>query len=213
MNDTQFGKRLKELRKKKRITQVELAEILNISKGTVAMWETGKRETSYSMLQRISKILDASIDYLLTGKDYEMEEIINEELYKSVKQKSLYNGFMDIIDLKKVQIKLHKFFEEHPGPEQRVLTIGLGAVEKSFVSELCLSDVSTEEGYLTGINICCGKEINLITQDEVLLFWIDMDELTDAILGQIDELNLNDLLYRTIIRFFENGGKLDEQCD
>ena len=38
-----FAERLKELRKENGYTQVKLAEALGLSKGTVAMWETGKR--------------------------------------------------------------------------------------------------------------------------------------------------------------------------
>lgn len=36
-----FAERLKELRKENGYTQVTLAEALGLSKGTVAMWETG----------------------------------------------------------------------------------------------------------------------------------------------------------------------------
>ena len=41
-----FPERLKQLRKEKGLTQVTLAETLGVSKGTVAMWETGKRMPS-----------------------------------------------------------------------------------------------------------------------------------------------------------------------
>ena len=34
--------RIKELRKEKGLTQVELAKALNVSKGAIAMWETRK---------------------------------------------------------------------------------------------------------------------------------------------------------------------------
>lgn len=36
-----FGERLKELRKKNGYTQVSLAIELDVSKGTIAMWEVG----------------------------------------------------------------------------------------------------------------------------------------------------------------------------
>ena len=38
-----FSERIKELRKEKGITQIELADAMGLSKGTVAMWEVGKR--------------------------------------------------------------------------------------------------------------------------------------------------------------------------
>ena len=37
-----FPERLKQLRKEKGLMQVTLAKTLGISKGTVAMWETGE---------------------------------------------------------------------------------------------------------------------------------------------------------------------------
>ena len=46
-----FADRLKTLRAEKGITQVQLAEILGVTKGTVAMWETGKREPNFETLE------------------------------------------------------------------------------------------------------------------------------------------------------------------
>ncbi|MBR3870271.1 MAG: helix-turn-helix transcriptional regulator [Clostridia bacterium] len=60
-----FAERLKELRKEKIMTQVQLAEALGVSKGTIAMWEIGKREPNFETLDRLSDIFDKRIDYIL----------------------------------------------------------------------------------------------------------------------------------------------------
>ena len=60
-----FAQRLKELRKEKNMTQVQLAEALGVSKGTVAMWEIGKREPNYETLNALSGVFDRRIDYIL----------------------------------------------------------------------------------------------------------------------------------------------------
>ena len=60
-----FAERLKELRKEKNMTQVQLAEALGVSKGTIAMWEIGKREPNFETLNRLSDIFDKRIDYIL----------------------------------------------------------------------------------------------------------------------------------------------------
>ena len=60
-----FAERLKELRKEKNLTQVQLAEALGVSKGTIAMWEIGKREPNFETLNRLSDIFDKRIDYIL----------------------------------------------------------------------------------------------------------------------------------------------------
>jgi len=60
-----FSERLKASRKEVGLTQVELANILKVSKGTVGMWETGKREPKFEAMVHLSKTLNKSVDYLL----------------------------------------------------------------------------------------------------------------------------------------------------
>lgn len=60
-----FSERIKELRKEKGITQVELAEAIGLSKGTIAMWEVGKREANFDTLDKLSDYFKVSVDYLL----------------------------------------------------------------------------------------------------------------------------------------------------
>lgn len=63
-----FRQRLPELRKRLDYTQNDLAQILNVSQSTIAMWETGKRDPSTEDLLRLSNLFKVSIDYLL-GSD------------------------------------------------------------------------------------------------------------------------------------------------
>jgi len=60
-----FSERLKASRKEVGLTQVELAEILKVSNGTVGMWETGKREPKFYAMAHLSRVLNKSVDYLL----------------------------------------------------------------------------------------------------------------------------------------------------
>lgn len=62
-----FGKRLKELRKKKRVTQKELAAMLFVSDKAVSSWEAGRTEPSLDLLVKLGEILDCSVSYLLYG--------------------------------------------------------------------------------------------------------------------------------------------------
>lgn len=81
--------RLKELRKEKGISQQKLADGLNVSRSTVAMWETQGTETDNPTLVKIAKYFDVSVDYLLgneepkenktlTKKEKEIEEILSD---------------------------------------------------------------------------------------------------------------------------------------
>ena len=51
---TEIEKKIKELRKTKKLTQVEFARIFQISNGTIAMWETDKRQPDFNMLQKLA---------------------------------------------------------------------------------------------------------------------------------------------------------------
>ena len=62
-----FADNLKTARKKRGQTQASLAESLGVSKGAVAMWETGKRQPSLEKLGEISDLLHVSTDYLIKG--------------------------------------------------------------------------------------------------------------------------------------------------
>lgn len=64
-----FGKRLRELRKDKGLTQQELADYFNVSKVTVSAWEINKQEPSIEDIKKLASILDTSTDYLLGYSD------------------------------------------------------------------------------------------------------------------------------------------------
>ena len=64
-----FAQRLKQLRAERGITQIQLAEMLEVSKGTVAMWETDQRKPSWEILFQLSDIFDRRIDYILGHTD------------------------------------------------------------------------------------------------------------------------------------------------
>ena len=57
--------RLKELRKKKGISQLKLALDLSTSQNTISRYETGEREAGYKELIAIADYFNVSIDYLL----------------------------------------------------------------------------------------------------------------------------------------------------
>jgi len=64
-----FAERLKELRKANGYTQITFATALGFSKGTVAMWETGKRTPDYEIIKKMSDMFDRRIDYILGYSD------------------------------------------------------------------------------------------------------------------------------------------------
>lgn len=73
-----FADNLKQLRKDKGLTQTQFASEFNISAGTIAMWETGKRMPDTDMLKKIAQFFNVSIDYLLDNE--KSPSITNEGL-------------------------------------------------------------------------------------------------------------------------------------
>ena len=64
-----FGKKLKELRLEKKLTQEILSKDLNVSFNTISDWELKKHEPDFDMLIKIAKYFNVSTDYLLGLED------------------------------------------------------------------------------------------------------------------------------------------------
>ena len=65
--------RLKELRKKRNISQLKLALDLNMNQNTISRYENLEREADYETLVRFADYFDVSLDYLL-GRVDEIEK-------------------------------------------------------------------------------------------------------------------------------------------
>lgn len=57
--------RLKELRKRKGLTLVELGKEVNLANNTLSQYERGIREPSISMLIKLADFFNVSVDYLI----------------------------------------------------------------------------------------------------------------------------------------------------
>lgn len=62
---------LKQIRKQRKLNQLKVAIDLNISREALSHYENGKREPSLNMLVKMSRYFNVSIDYLITGKEFE----------------------------------------------------------------------------------------------------------------------------------------------
>ncbi|KPC75514.1 helix-turn-helix domain-containing protein [Laceyella sacchari] len=64
-----FNERLIALRKAKKLSQYELADQLNFTRGQIANYEQGKRKPDIDTLKKIATFFNVSLDYL-TGGDH-----------------------------------------------------------------------------------------------------------------------------------------------
>lgn len=64
----EFHEKLQELRKRKGLTQEELAEALFVSRTAVSKWESGRGYPSIDSLKEIANYFSVTIDELLSGE-------------------------------------------------------------------------------------------------------------------------------------------------
>lgn len=84
MNDNNFGKKLKELRKLKGFTQETLAEKAEIDEKHLSRIENGKYFPTYLTLTKLLKALDTSIEE--TGLELEKVEDTKSQTYLKAMQ-------------------------------------------------------------------------------------------------------------------------------
>ena len=82
MDQVKIGKFIAECRKGKNLTQMQLAEKLNITDRAVSKWERGKALPDSSIMLELCDILCISVNELLSGEKINMENSNqkNEEL-------------------------------------------------------------------------------------------------------------------------------------
>ena len=85
MNNYVTGKIIKELREKKGLTQLELANVIGVSDKAISKWETSKGLPDITLIQPLAKALNISIIELISG-DY----VINNNKASNIEKSKLY---------------------------------------------------------------------------------------------------------------------------
>ena len=85
MNQIKIGKFIAECRKKQNLTQIQLAEKLNITDRAVSKWERGMSLPDISLLQELSDILNINVTELLDGKRSEKKKIDSDDILNTLK--------------------------------------------------------------------------------------------------------------------------------
>ena len=70
---------LVSLRRKREMTQTELAEMLNYSDKAVSKWERGESVPDISVLKNIADIFGVTVDYLITSEHPDSEDVNDDE--------------------------------------------------------------------------------------------------------------------------------------
>lgn len=86
-----FGYRLKKLRERKKLTQGQLAEKLEVDQSTISNYERDTKRPDFEMIQKIAAFFEVNIDYLTMRTDYDF----SPDMIYSVKEdgsEKLYIG-------------------------------------------------------------------------------------------------------------------------
>lgn len=122
----EFNKKLQELRKRKGLTQEELAQLLFVSRTAISKWESGRGYPNLDSLKALAKVLDITVDELLSSD--ELLTIAEQDTKK--KQLYLRDLVFGLLDLSVAMLCFLPFFAEKTG----------GTI--SEVSLLSLTDIS-----------------------------------------------------------------------
>lgn len=90
MDQIKIGKFIATCRKKAGLTQMQLAEKMNITDRAVSKWETGKAMPDSSIMLDLCRILNISVNDLLSGEVVTMDNYnreMEEKLLEMVRQK------------------------------------------------------------------------------------------------------------------------------
>ena len=88
----QLGERLQKLRTDRKLSQLKVAELINVSPSIISNYESGERSPSIENLIKLASFYKCSTDYLLGL------------------EKSDTSSFVDVSMLNEEQIRLLKYF-------------------------------------------------------------------------------------------------------
>lgn len=94
--------RLKEARKAKGMTQVEVSKIIGISQNGYSDWETGKNRVDAVSLNKLADLYGVSVDYLLGGSETPTNTVLRIPVLGSVPAGIPLEAIEDIIDWEEI---------------------------------------------------------------------------------------------------------------
>src|SRR5690625_2893272 len=71
------GKRLLELRKKKKLKQIEAAKLIGITSASLSRYETNNRTPDTEILNKLSEFYNVPPSYILFGVEYNRKDFFN----------------------------------------------------------------------------------------------------------------------------------------
>ncbi|TQC94705.1 helix-turn-helix domain-containing protein [Moraxellaceae bacterium AER2_44_116] len=92
MNTFEIGERVRELRKKHKMTQAEVARKIGVSSPTITQWENNQTSPKGDNLLRLSQVLSCSPDWLMSGKGHP------NDIHENVEAAPRLKGLVPVIN-------------------------------------------------------------------------------------------------------------------
>ena len=139
MNQIKIGKFIAECRKKNNLTQMQLAEKLNITDRAISKWENGKTMPDSSIMLDLCNELKISVNELLSGEMINMEsknekqEQVLLDMAKQIEQKNkiIWTSMWVIMAVSIIALTIGLFtvaFMMPEGVEQLITILGICVV-------------------------------------------------------------------------------------
>ena len=97
MKELKIGRSLVKHRRRRGITQDELAEFIGVSKASVSKWETAATYPDITLLPRLAAFFNISIDELI-GYEPQMEKEDIQRLYRQISRGFFEKPFDEVMD-------------------------------------------------------------------------------------------------------------------
>lgn len=200
-----FGNKLKELRLSKNLTQLEVAERLNLSRTAVNQYELGNRKVPLAMLITFASFYGITVDELLETekmlKETKEEKETTETIVKNIKElrKQKHISLIELANELDISESIMKEYEE--GTRKIPLSM-LIHISKYF-------NASIDE--LFGVNFFKGNETAFVSTNERQ---VELHKQWNEVVGEINftdkehELIMETGLFVKNIRGKENYDQL-----
>ena len=84
-----LGEKIKKYREEKKMTQVEVAEVLGVKPATISKYEAGSLEPNIESLKKLAELFGVSVDELLKEDEFDVSKINVLEVLKEQKEMKL----------------------------------------------------------------------------------------------------------------------------
>jgi len=99
MEKVTLGQRIRFLREERKLTQIQLAEAVEVTRSTLSLYEIGKRTPDLATLCRIARFFPVSLDYLLGLSDRRGETLNKDDLIALIGKKYADETTEETLDL------------------------------------------------------------------------------------------------------------------